>query len=163
MQLYLADMTKIIERNYPGKILFKLLFENTAYLFVYFTLVLLWRGVWNLNIRFVTRKSQQKRRACMTVMARGGLCRVASDAICQAFTTEEGNKRKVFLRRKALRLHTNAFIPPKWISFQPDLNFRTFLCRLFSQKFSTIARREEWCLTVQLRSENFAQEWHVYM
>ena len=51
-QLRFADVSKWFERTYPNMNIYRIVYEDSVYLFVYLTLILLWRGCWNMNIRY---------------------------------------------------------------------------------------------------------------
>ena len=53
MQLKLASVSKWFERTYPHLKILRIIYEDVVYLFVYVTLVLLWRGCWHMNMRYV--------------------------------------------------------------------------------------------------------------
>ena len=52
IQLKLADGSKWLEKRYHLKI-YRIIYEDIVYIFVYFTLILLWRGLWHMNQRYV--------------------------------------------------------------------------------------------------------------
>lgn len=49
VQVPLGDVCRWLERHHPQRPVYKLLYEDAVYVVVYFTLILLWRGYWNLN------------------------------------------------------------------------------------------------------------------
>ena len=53
VQLLLANISKWFERTYTNMKLYRIIYEDIMYIFVYLTLLLLWRGCWNMNTRYV--------------------------------------------------------------------------------------------------------------